>query len=689
MAKAFIDDTHLSDIADSIRGKLGVQTTYLPSEMAAAIDSIPTGGTEIEEKEVNFYDYEGTLVASYNKSEISSLTELPPLPDRTSENLFNQGWNMTIQDILERIDKGMHYISVGCIYRTLDDKTHIIAEPDADFPTIYLRLAGTVSSDTILDWGDGSTTVTITTTQTLYTHTYDSQYLDTEIDITITSTSGWHTFSYYLGNTASNDFLNKITKVFTSSKSRFIGADIFGGLRYLKEVTIHKNIIQDIPTPNQLTYWFDTCTSLKHVNIPNITLGRGILRYANSIKRASIPKLQSGYACFYGCYNLDKCEVLMDRGISSNDLQLSIYTIYANTSVTKVYVDERVTLGDSNSFYYAFNVEEVILPSTLTTLHKNTFASCYSLKNIYLKAETPPTMTDVLTAPNEFYTIYVPRNAYNTYIAASYWSNIASHIQPYDFTVSQHALNFTMPNGGTITLSKNVSPTAVTLEYSLDNGITWTTWVETNNERTVTLTAGQTVHIRNTSTTQTGFSTGSSTGYYRFTFSSETWANGDIRSLLCKTPENVSTLSTSCFALLFYGATNLKSTPLLKGDVVGDTSLYRTFRFCSNLELVRSFDYGLITGYGACRQIFQGCTSLTSFPEIMIGKVSEAGLREAFYNCSNLKEIRAYIKDISANYALSDWLNGVASTGDFYCDPSLVIPSGASGIPTGWARHNI
>lgn len=687
MAKAFIDDTHLRDIADSIRGKLGVQTTYLPSEMAAAIDSIPTGGTEIEEKEVNFYDYEGTLVASYNKSEISSLTELPPLPDRTSENLFNQGWNMTIQDILERIDKGMYYISVGCIYRTLDDKTHIIVKPDADFPTIYLKTAGSKSADTIIDWGDGSATVTATTTQTLYTHTYSSQYLGIESDITITSATGVHNFTYYIGETLANNFVNKMIKIYLSSKARIAGSAIFSGLRYLEEITLHKNIIQDIGATNQLTYTLDRCVSLKHVNVPNITLGRGILRYASTIKRASIPKLQSLYYAFGYCYSLDKCEVLLDKGITTNDSEKNASIGYGYMPAKHAYIDERLT-AVSGTFYLNENVEEIILPSTLETLNKNAFNSSLSLKNIYLKATLPPTLSGALEEPNSFYTIYVPTASYNDYIAAQYWSDIASHIQPYDFTVSQHALNFTMPNGGTITLSKTGTPTEVTLEYSLDNGITWTTWVETNNARTVTLTAGQTVHIRNTSATQTGFSTGSSNTYV-FSASGELWANGDIRSLLCKTPENVSVLGDNCFLSLFYSCANLKSTPLLKGDVIGGSSLMRTFRFCTGLVLVRSFDYTSQTGFAACRGMFQGCTSLTSFPEIMIGKVGEAGFRETFYGCSNLKEIRAYIKDITASSALSNWFYNAAATGDFYCDQSLVIPSGASGIPTGWTRRNL
>lgn len=41
MAKAFINDENLTDIADAIRATLDESRQYLPSEMAAAIDSIP------------------------------------------------------------------------------------------------------------------------------------------------------------------------------------------------------------------------------------------------------------------------------------------------------------------------------------------------------------------------------------------------------------------------------------------------------------------------------------------------------------------------------------------------------------------------------------------------------------------------------------------------------------------------
>ena len=44
MAKVLTDPAFYTAIADAIRSKLGGSTTYKPSEMAAAIASIPSGG---------------------------------------------------------------------------------------------------------------------------------------------------------------------------------------------------------------------------------------------------------------------------------------------------------------------------------------------------------------------------------------------------------------------------------------------------------------------------------------------------------------------------------------------------------------------------------------------------------------------------------------------------------------------
>ena len=50
MANVIINDTNLTNIANAIRGKNGETTTYKPSEMAAAITAIPSGGGDLPEE---------------------------------------------------------------------------------------------------------------------------------------------------------------------------------------------------------------------------------------------------------------------------------------------------------------------------------------------------------------------------------------------------------------------------------------------------------------------------------------------------------------------------------------------------------------------------------------------------------------------------------------------------------------
>lgn len=70
MSKALITEQYLSDIGDAIRNKNGLTTTYLPSEMASAISSIPSGGTTLapiilrpDATKVASYTYDKMIVA--------------------------------------------------------------------------------------------------------------------------------------------------------------------------------------------------------------------------------------------------------------------------------------------------------------------------------------------------------------------------------------------------------------------------------------------------------------------------------------------------------------------------------------------------------------------------------------------------------------------------------------------------
>ena len=55
--------------------------------------------TPLEEKDVNFYDYDGTVLYAYTAQEALALSALPEAP--THEGLTFQGWNRTLAQLLQ------------------------------------------------------------------------------------------------------------------------------------------------------------------------------------------------------------------------------------------------------------------------------------------------------------------------------------------------------------------------------------------------------------------------------------------------------------------------------------------------------------------------------------------------------------------------------------------------------------
>ena len=80
MATRVIDDTVLQDIAVAIQSKDNGGKMY-DTQMAGRIDALNVVSPPVEEKDVNFYDYDGTLLYSYTFSEATQLLELPEMPD--------------------------------------------------------------------------------------------------------------------------------------------------------------------------------------------------------------------------------------------------------------------------------------------------------------------------------------------------------------------------------------------------------------------------------------------------------------------------------------------------------------------------------------------------------------------------------------------------------------------------------
>ena len=88
-------------------------------------------------------------------------------------------------------------------------------------------------------------------------------------------------------------------------------------------------------------------------------------------------------------------------------------------------------------------------------------------------------------------------------------------------------------------------------------------------------------------------------------------------------------------------------------------------------------------------RLFDGCLSLRRAPDLPTTVLGNRQYQYTFYGCSNLNYVKTYMTNITARESLSSWLYGVAANGTFVCPNSLVIGTGASGIPSGWTRVDL
>lgn len=107
--------------------------------------------TPPEESDINFWDYEGTLLYSWTLAELATKTELPPLPSH--DGLICQGWNWTLQDIK---DAGRE-LDIGALYITDDGKTRLYVDVDTEtWDDFVLNYWQSTKNAVTVNWGDGS-----------------------------------------------------------------------------------------------------------------------------------------------------------------------------------------------------------------------------------------------------------------------------------------------------------------------------------------------------------------------------------------------------------------------------------------------------------------------------------------------------------------------------------------------------
>ena len=384
MARTDTLTNFLTDVATAIKTKKGDSTAILASNFDTEIANLPSGGAEvIKENDVNFWDYDGTLVMSYSAEDFLELTSLPDNPSHSG--LVAQGWNWSLAGAKSYVQKSKR-LDIGQNYATESGLTEIDVEM-----TKMTGLTVICNIDGNKNWGDG-------TTDTSTTHTYEDYG-----SYTITTDGTNFDTSTFGGSTSVYEY--RVKRLRISNNVSTIRYNTIYGCKSLESVSI----------PTSITSFGTSCfrddSMLKAIVIPNnASLTTYIFTNCYNLAVASLPETHNGTTLydymFQGCYGLKHISI--------------------PSGLTRI---------NGSIFERCYTLEKIFIPSTVSTIKNYAFYTNYGLTLLDFSSHTfvPSIDANALgnysnNSNNATLKIVVPNSLYDTWITASNWSNYANYI---------------------------------------------------------------------------------------------------------------------------------------------------------------------------------------------------------------------------------------------------------------------
>lgn len=342
----------------------------------------------VEEKDVNFWDYDGTLLYSYTLEEAQALVELPSIPD-WHEYLIPDVWTYSLEDVTTLTQRA----DIGALYNTVDDAVYIgINIIDTLNATIVLNFGGT---NVVADWGDNTAQETISTGAS---HTYSAigKYV---IKLTGVTQLG--------GGTDATQFLSgygrtTMTFLFSGSSANLMAYGLYECVSL--EYASIRNFRWDA------NFCCKKCTRLRFVVFPNAEIMYGqfydctsldlicpkkgksyihgeAMRGCRTMRRFTKPD----YMLADGNYHFLDCSCIDSLDIRNN---CPAMVAYACNSARKITIHEGVTSVGSQAFTACLTVEQIFVASTVTSIDAQAFNNCPNTRRIKFFSTTPPTVAN-------------------------------------------------------------------------------------------------------------------------------------------------------------------------------------------------------------------------------------------------------------------------------------------------------
>ena len=250
-------------------------------------------------------------------------------------------------------------------------------------------------------------------------------------------------------------------------------------------------------------------------------------------------------------------------------------------------------------------------------------------------------------------------------------------------------LTFEVIEGGKVVWSVVNNLAAKTIQYSLDDGMTWESITSSRDNPFFEVNAGDKILFKGTNSNYATYPR--TNKFYGSTIKYNIY--GNIMSLF--------------YGDDFIGKEEFPSTSSTITDIFRQTNVVEAHNLILPAKTMTPFCYsGMFLN---CKQLisapklpsrimaekcyaamFDECELLETAPELLAVTLADYCYLNMFNGCTSLNYIKMTAKDTArGSGSLMDWVDGVSSSGTFVKDRYAEIGIGTSGIPQGWTVVNV
>lgn len=418
------------------------EDTVTPATLKSGVTAHDASGAKItgtldtaqpKESDINFWDYDGTLLYSWTLAELATKTELPPLPSH--DGLVCQGWNWTLQDIK---DAGRE-LDIGALYSTDDGKTRLYVDVDTEtWDDFVLNYWQSTRNATTVDWGDGTTPETKNADSWIeHRHVYaasGSYVITMSVKEGATMWLGHDSWMLIAKSEADSGRCAMLRRVEVGARVTTIANNTFQVCGRLESISIPQNVeVEGYATFNQATQLrviviqsitnvfrtFYNCINLRAI------AGPGTMGYTDkyTLTNTAVRQLNAAVTAAYTVQSLERVHIKAVNG--------QVGDFSACRSLVEVTIPADATTFVAAAFSGDNALRRVTCLGDIASIPAQVFQRCYPLRFVdFTHCTAVPTLANVnaFDRTHAQLEIRVPASLVDAWKAATNWSSLADHI---------------------------------------------------------------------------------------------------------------------------------------------------------------------------------------------------------------------------------------------------------------------